>query len=304
MPQILTDIRNARIHYFKPKSKIIKEYSSIEQGLKVLINATFGVITSDFFPFFVAPAGEIITDEGRASHIFVVNHFEKLGYKVIYGDTDSIFITGKEFNVLKNDVENLNTYLGMELNIESKFERLILYKRKNYIGINNDIMIKGLLGKKKNIPIIIKRMFDELLSLVIENPPDMKVKLIEKYRLHTKKINSEENIDEFVSRTILSKPPSQYTTMTPAIKVINEIYDGMNTMVSKDKVFNNCVISFVVTGNKGNKFYHDPRFVINTKQINRDHYHDIYRKVSEQILIPHGISSDVLNYSGGIDEFF
>jgi DNA polymerase I len=58
----------------------------------VFINASYGVFGSKNFPLFCLPVAESTTGIGQYSIKQTIKKAEELGVKVLYGDTDSVFL--------------------------------------------------------------------------------------------------------------------------------------------------------------------------------------------------------------------
>jgi DNA polymerase I len=169
--------RDIRVKYFKPKSgdKNLSEkqrsyYQTIQQALKVFINASYGVFGSQNFPLHCLPVAESITGIGQYSIKETIKKAEQLGIEVLYGDTDSVFLK----NPTKSQMDELSEWsrkeLDLDLEEEKTYQFLALSKRKkNYVGIFKDtkyIDMKGLLAKKRNTPEFIKKVFKEVIEIL------------------------------------------------------------------------------------------------------------------------------------------
>ena len=98
--------RDTRVKYFKPKSadKILTQkqrsyYYTIQQALKVFINASYGVFGSKNFPLYCSPVAESTTGIGQYSIKQTIKKAEQLGVEVLYGDS----IIGDRCIVIKHD---------------------------------------------------------------------------------------------------------------------------------------------------------------------------------------------------------
>ena len=98
--------RDTRVKYFKPKSadktltqKQRSYYYTIQQALKVFINASYGVFGSKNFPLFCLPVAESTTGIGQYSIKQTIKKAEELGVKVLYGDS----IVGARCIAIKDD---------------------------------------------------------------------------------------------------------------------------------------------------------------------------------------------------------
>jgi DNA polymerase I len=192
--------RDTRVKYFKPKSsdknltqKQRSYYHTIQQALKVFINASYGVFGSQNFPLFCLPVAESTTGIGQYSIKQTIKKAEELGVKVLYGDTDSIFLLSPSSSQMKEISDWSKKELDLDLEEEKTYQFLALSKRKkNYIGIYKDtkyVDIKGLVAKKKNTPDFIKKAFSQLIEILKEITNDEEFKLAKKRIIEIVKSN-------------------------------------------------------------------------------------------------------------------
>ena len=171
--------RDIRVKYFKPKSEdkssTEKQRSynqTIQQALKVFVNASFGVFGSQNFPLFCLPVAESITGIGQYSIKQTIKKTEEIGIKVLYGDTDSVFLLNPSKEQLSEITDWSKKTLDLDLEEEKTYQFLALSDRKkNYLGVYKDtkyIDMKGLVAKKKNTPEFIKKAFSDLLEIIKE----------------------------------------------------------------------------------------------------------------------------------------
>jgi len=167
---LIGSLRDLRVNWYKKKAKdkelpksLQTWYSVAEQSIKVIMNASYGVFGSESFEMYCPPAAEEVTAIGR--HIIgqTIQHGQELGLEILYGDTDSIFIK----NPSKEVLDQLITWTKEEFDIEFELDKSYRYvclseRKKNYLGVLEDgfVDVKGLTGKKKHTPPIIKNTFD------------------------------------------------------------------------------------------------------------------------------------------------
>ena len=196
--------RDTRVKYFKPKSndktltqKQRSYYHTIQQALKVFINASYGVFGSQNFPLFCLPVAESTTGIGQYSIKQTIKKAESIGVKVLYGDTDSVFLLNPSSSQMKEISDWSKDELDLDLEEEKTYQFLALSQRKkNYIGIYKDtkyVDIKGLVAKKKNTPDFIKKAFSQLIEILKEITNDeefsiAKKRIIEIVKSNLKKI--------------------------------------------------------------------------------------------------------------------
>ena len=98
IPRLLTQYREERFRQQELGN------DSMQLVLKILINGIYGLFGSKFFEFSDYRVAELTTAFGRQT-LYYIQHIAKevYGFKVISGDTDSIFITDthRESNIKK-----------------------------------------------------------------------------------------------------------------------------------------------------------------------------------------------------------
>jgi len=172
-------IRDFRLYYFKEKAKnkdksLTPEeeelYKTIEQALKVIMNASYGVEGSEEFYYFSLPVAESTTAIARYSTKKLIKKCEEMGIFVIYGDTDSVFLYEPTEEQINNLIGWSFNELGIELGIDYEFIWCAFSERKkNYVGlgVDGELSIKGLTGKKKHVPEFLKNIFNLITQLLI-----------------------------------------------------------------------------------------------------------------------------------------
>ena len=154
-----------------------------QYALKIMINTLYGITGSPIFKnvFNMTTSGDC-TEIGRTCLQYMVEKFNKEGYKVIYGDTDSCFVTipeGKSIDDYKILAKKFSNELlsnfpfpsdTFKLDIDDTFKKVWLFKKKNYVGINTKgkIIVKGLPIKKHNATKLGQKIYQELKSEILE----------------------------------------------------------------------------------------------------------------------------------------
>ncbi|MHA1976194.1 MAG: DNA-directed DNA polymerase I [Candidatus Hodarchaeales archaeon] len=174
-------IKDVRVQWLKPESK--KEstqqdyYKILERSLKVLINASYGVLGSDRFLLYCLPVADSTTAYGRDSIERTITKAQELKVKVLYGDTDSVFLLSPSSEQIQEIIEWSQTSLGVGLEVEKTYRYVVLSQRKkNYFGVypNSEIDVKGLMGKKRNTPQFLQKAFKQVLKIlsVVKSEPE------------------------------------------------------------------------------------------------------------------------------------
>ncbi|MFX1504558.1 MAG: DNA-directed DNA polymerase I [Promethearchaeota archaeon] len=172
---IIGFIKDIRVQWLKPESKkesTQKEfYQILERSLKVLINASYGVLGSDRFQFYCLPVADATTAYGRDSIEKAIQKSQALGITVLYGDTDSLFLQNPAKEQIDEIIQWSKEELGVGLEMEKTYRYLVLSERKkNYFGVYPDssVEVKGLMGKKRNTPPFLQKGFKEVLAILAQ----------------------------------------------------------------------------------------------------------------------------------------
>lgn len=224
-------LRDIRAYWFKPKSKdkalsdeLRDWYGVVDRSLKVILNASYGVMGADNFPLYCPPVAEGTTAVGRHIITRTIEKARELGMEVIYGDTDSIFVHHPSEDQVERLVEWSERELKVDLDVDKRYRYVAFPSlKKNYLGVAEDgtVDIKGLMGKKRNTPAFIKLAFNEMIKLLSEvrSPEGFEeakkaVKDIVQECYHKLK-NRRYSLDDLAFRVMLSKSIQGYEKTTP-----------------------------------------------------------------------------------------
>ncbi|MFX1418193.1 MAG: DNA-directed DNA polymerase I [Promethearchaeota archaeon] len=307
--------RDIRVKYFKPKSsdKNLTEkqrnyYLTIQQALKVFINGSYGVFGSQNFPLFCLPVAESTTGIGQYSIKQTINKAEQLGVKVLYGDTDSVFL----LNPSKTQMSEISNWSKKELDLDLEEEKTYQFlalseRKKNYIGIYKDtkyIDIKGLVAKKKNTPEFIKKAFSEMIEILknITNNAEFlkaKDKVIEIVRSNLKKIGKPDTftLEDYAINIGLQKDLRSYTKVVPQhVRAALELRDVTGKEFQKGET-----ISFIKSkGTIGAKAIE----LAKLQDIDPKKYKELLISALEQVLDALGITFEEIKGIKKMDAFF
>lgn len=156
-------LKDVRVKYFKPM-----KISDVEQGLKILIVSAYGVFGFSEFDLYCPPLAEGTTAFGREANEKTWKKCESLQLFVMQSDTDSQSIDTQDKNIIDNIINFAKKELYLDLEVDSFIKIFIIYKKKNYVKIKNDgsIETKGMMGKKKNTPLLFKKCFNEIIEMI------------------------------------------------------------------------------------------------------------------------------------------
>ena len=293
-------LRDIRVKWFKVMAKdpsLTKEqrdwYKVVQQALKVILNASYGVFGSEIFPLYCLPLADSTTAIGRHIITETINKATDSGLKVVYGDTDSIFLyqpTKEQIGELLNWAE---ASFGIDLEVDKRYTFVTFSgRKKNYLGVmdNGVVDIKGLMGKKRNTPVFIKNAFNEMTTVLkeVKNEQDFekaKAKIKEIVQnCYTGLKNRRFSLDELTFKVMLSRSLSGYQKTTPQhVKAAKQLADKGRDVKSGD------IISYVkVQGGLGVK----PVQLARIDEVDVDKYVGHIESTFGQVLEALGIEFD------------
>jgi DNA polymerase I len=231
---LIGSLRDLRVLWYKPKAKDDmltanerEYYNVVQQALKVFLNASYGVLGAESYPLYCPPLAESTTALGRYAMEEAWKKAQELGINVLYGDTDSIFLDNPAKEQTDEMIRWAETELGIDLEVEKTYRYAVFSERKkNYLGVYKDgrMDIKGLTGKKRHIPPILKEAFDEMTRILSEvKTPDEFPKAKESINelvqnVHNKLMERDFKIEEVAFRMQLGKSLSSYDTNPQHVK--------------------------------------------------------------------------------------
>jgi len=256
---LIGSLRDLRVNYYKNMAKkdtlTVEEkqlFTVVSQALKVILNASYGVMGAEIFPLYFLPAAEATTATGRHIIMDTINKCKESGIGVLYGDTDSLFVKKPTSKQIEDIITKAKMDHNVELEIEKEYRYVVLSgRKKNYLGVtkNGKVDVKGLTGKKSHTPPFIKTLFYELLNILseiktAEEFKRAKNKISDKISECARKVQAKEiPLQDLAFNVMISKAPSYYTKTIPQhiraakqLESIREIKKG--DIISYVKILN------------------------------------------------------------------
>jgi len=256
---LIGSLRDLRVNYYKNMAKkdtlTVEEkqlFTVVSQALKVILNASYGVMGAEIFPLYFLPAAEATTATGRHIILDTINKCKESGIDVLYGDTDSLFVKKPTSKQVEDIITKAKMDHNVELEIEKEYRYVVLSgRKKNYLGVtkNGKVDVKGLTGKKSHTPPFIKTLFYELLDILseiktVEEFKRAKNKISDKITECARKVQAKEiPLQDLAFNVMISKAPKDYTKTVPQhiraakqLESIREIKKG--DIISYVKILN------------------------------------------------------------------
>ncbi len=309
---LIGSLRDLRVKWYKPRSKdtTISEskrvlYTVIQNALKVILNASYGVFGAEAFSLYCPPVAEATAAVGRYIITESIKKAQQLNVQVIYGDTDSIFLGNPSANQLNDLMEWSQRKLGIELEIDKEYRYAALSSRKkNYLGVLTDgtVDIKGLTGKKRHVPPFIKSAFYDMIKILskvetrkeFEQARDFIQDLVKKNFIRLR--NREYSLEELAFSVMMSKTIQRYQKTTPQHVKAARLLENNGYDVGPGDI-----ISFVkVNGEPSVK----PCQLAKVSEIDTKKYTEYMSSTFEQVLDALGMNFDEIIGYKKLESFF
>lgn len=249
---IIGSLRDLRVNYYKSLSKQEtlteeqrQQYTVVSQALKVILNASYGVMGAEIFPLYFLPAAEATTAIGRYTILETIKKCEAIGIEVIYGDTDSLFIKKPTDEQIHKVIEQAKKDHGVDLEVDKVYRYCVLSNRKkNYLGVTKagTVDVKGLTGKKSHTPPFIRKLFYELIDVLskVQTVTDFeqaKKEITNKIATCAKKVEAKEiPLQDLTFNVMISKAPSEYVKTVPQHIRAARLLESIREVKKGDKI--------------------------------------------------------------------
>lgn len=233
LPKLIDDLLEARSQAKKAKD------NNLSQSIKILMNSFYGVMGSFGCRFYHEELPSAITGSGQWVLKTTIQFIEEKKLKVLYGDTDSIFVQVPQLNVdgIKKLVIEINQFLTtkikndyqqeskLEIQFDKMFKRLFLSPvrggvsgaKKKYAGLlwnekkqEESLLITGMEFVRSDWSLIARRFQYELLDRFLHQQD-----LEEYIKSFVADLKAGKFHHELAMKKRLSKDSDEYLKMTP-----------------------------------------------------------------------------------------
>ena len=236
IPELLDDILKSRARTKLEMKKLIaekgdktriKSLDARQQALKILANSAYGYMGFSRARWYNNDCASSVAAWGREYIKDTIKTAEGEGYKVVYGDTDSLMLSisgppdkKKMEQVRKDLLGKINSKLpsAMELEFEGYYPRGVFVTKKRYALIDSDkrLTIKGLETRRRDWATIAKRTQESVLDTILwENNPQKAAEIVTSVvqELREGKVP----LKDLIIHTQLTKPVGEYENVGPHV---------------------------------------------------------------------------------------
>lgn len=236
-------------------SQAYRDRYNRQYALKTLSNAFYGYLGYSSARWYSRPCAEATTYLGRKYIHETIDIAEEMGFEMVYGDTDSVFIKGEDVAERSDAFQDrVNDTLPefMELELEGLFERgLFTYTesgkgaKKKYalIDAEGNVKITGFEQVRRDWSKLAKDTQETVIRQVLENDVDRAVETVKETIERLKE--GEVPVEELKIYTTLTKKPESYDSKAPHVEAAKRAIEQGEPIGPGD------TIDYVVTSGGG-----------------------------------------------------
>ncbi len=237
VPEILEELLSLRAGYkeaAKTISKDTQEYRNMhakQYVLKIFLASTYGYMGFAGARWYSRPSLEVMYCLVRLKIQDIIKDLERLGYLVIYGDTDSCFIEFRSVEKLKEDIKNINASLPKAMHLEleniymsgifvhSRDKERAAKKKYALLDYNGNLKIKGFEYVRHDWCPLVKETQKEILKLILKEQDSKKAQKYIQFIIEDLKTKEIPN-SKLIIQTFVHKSLESYKTLNPAMAAV------------------------------------------------------------------------------------
>ncbi len=258
----------AQLKTLNPSDRKYRLLRARDTAIKVTTNAVYGYAGWAGARWYSREVAESAAALGRDTIIQSISTAKDLGLKVLYGDTDSLFVNYDK-NLVGKFLDAMEKRLGLDISLSQVYKRILFTKaKKKYAGIREDgeIEVVGLEAIRGDWSTIAKDVQNKVIRIVLEQAnPTRAVDYVRSITRETKV--PEIPLTSYIIWKKLTKPLGRYEVNAPHVEAAKKMLkDGWPVSVG-DK------IGFIITKNPG-KLYQkaEPYYKVIPDQVDYDYY--------------------------------
>ena len=255
---------------YPPDSPEYRLLDERQKAVKVLANATYGYMGWPAARWYCRECAEAVTAWGRQLIRMAIDYAKKLGLRVIYGDTDSLFVTYDEEKIRKL-IEFVEKELGFEIKIDKVYKRVFFTEaKKRYAGLLADgrIDIVGFEAVRGDWCELAKDVQSKIVEIVLKTGDTEKaIEYVQKVIRELKE--GKIPVEKLVIWKTLSKKLSEYSVEAAHVVAAKRMLEKGFKVSVGDK------IGYVIvkgSGKLSQRAY--PYFMVKPNQLDVDYYID------------------------------
>jgi len=221
----------------KPTSIEYRVLDARQKAVKVITNASYGYAGWTGARWYVKPVAEAAAAWGRHTVQNAIQMAERAGLKVVYGDTDSIFLENKTEKIAKL-VKEIKEKLELEIAPDKIYVRIFFTEaKKRYAGLLPDgrLDIVGLEVVRGDWATIAKKVQEKVLEIILkEQSPKKAANFVHQFisELRQKHVSY---LDLVIWKT-LTKPAEEYEVKASHVEAAKMLREKGWELAVGDKI--------------------------------------------------------------------
>jgi DNA polymerase I len=227
----------AKMKVASPESVEYRVLDARQKAVKVITNASYGYAGWIGARWYIKPVAEAATAWGRQTILRAIEIAEKLGLKVVYGDTDSIFVR-HEAEKIAQFSRAIEDEMGLEIKPDKVYVRIFFTEaKKRYAGLLPDgkLDIVGLEVIRGDWAAIAKKVQEKVLEIILkEQSPRKAADFVRQciYELRQRRVPYR---DLIIWKT-LTKPVEEYEVKASHVEAAKMLMEKGWKLTVGDKV--------------------------------------------------------------------
>ncbi|MFB6242231.1 MAG: DNA-directed DNA polymerase [Candidatus Nanosalina sp.] len=234
------------------------EYERIysrQQAQKILANSFYGYLGYDGARWYSKESAQATTYMGRKYIENTIETAEEMGFEIVYGDTDSVFLSGDDMKERKEEfLEKVNSELPefMELEFEGYFTTGFFTSKDSGEGAKKkyalmdeegEMKITGFEQVRRDWSPVAKQTQKKVLRKVLQHEVDEAAEIVKETIKEMKE--GEIPVEDLRIYTTLTKPPEEYDSTSPHVEAAKK------AMERGDEIEPETTVDYVITRGGG-----------------------------------------------------
>ena len=236
----LINVRDTIRQRMKTLNQKTVEYRILDarqKAVKIITNAAYGYAGWIGAKWYIKPVAEAASAWGRHAILSATEMAEKAGLRVVYGDTDSLFLNYDQTKVQKL-VEEIKRELKLEVEVGEVYRRIFFTEaKKRYAGLREDgsLDIVGLEVIRGDWAEVAKKVQEHVLEIILkEQSPKKAIDYVRSVIADLK--HRKVPLHDLIIWKTLTKPPEDYAIKAPHVEASKMLKEKGWRLTGGDKV--------------------------------------------------------------------
>ncbi|MHC1586722.1 MAG: DNA-directed DNA polymerase [Candidatus Hecatellaceae archaeon] len=257
-----------RMEKLKPTQPLYRVLDARQRSVKVITNAVYGYSGWRGARWFRVEVAEAVTAWGRRTISEAIEIARQLGLEIVYGDTDSVFLTHDEAKVARF-AEEVERRVGLEIKPDAIYKRILFTEaKKRYAGLLPDgrVEIVGLEVARGDWCEAAKKVQEKVIEMVLKEGDPWKAAEYVRRWVEDFKAGKFTMEDVTIWKTI-TKPIEEYEVRAPHVEAAKRLMAKGWKLTYGDKV------GYVIVKGAGKLYQRaEPYFMVSQEDVDVDYY--------------------------------